>query len=122
MNTPMVEVAQYEHPTDYDLTIKKMLQPLGRKFNHFSVICANPRTIVLAGGYDCTKKRCSKESFELDLIANSWMQLPNLRVARYDHSSITIDSKVYVIAGYGGGKALDTIEILDLSPQPSIAW
>ena len=47
-------------------------------------------------------------------------------MARYNHASITLESVVYVVAGFGGKKRLDTIEMLSMAPQarsdPDYKW
>ena len=48
-------------------------------------------------------------------MTDDWVELPELTVARYAHSSVTIDKVVYVIAGTAAGEHLNSIEWLSLA-------
>ena len=50
---------------------------------------------------------------QFDPQTNTWTALPNLRVARYSHSLVNMDGRLYVIGGYSKVQLLSSVERYD---------
>ena len=75
-----------------------LLSKLIRLTIHFSQIHRYstvdlPDSVVFIGGY-------STENIMAKFNENGWSRLPDLKLGRYDHGSIQIDSKTFVIGGW----------------------
>ena len=73
-------------------------------------------SIVLTGGRD-NDCEPTAQTFLLDVQTGQWEQMssiPNLTVARYNHSSMTLGKQAYVACGMGGlfRKSLSSVEML----------
>ena len=102
-------IANFMHP---DGLTTQQLPHLGNQERlwSFALACINKTTIILTGGSGKDYKG-KNDCFGFNAADGIWCEteLPGLQVARYQHSSCSIGSYVYVICGYSTG-FLNSIE------------
>ena len=80
------------------------------ELHSFAVASLTASTIILTGGKigSTYQKKC----LALDVLHDRWysQELPDLVQARRNHGNCCIGNYVYVIAGFGDGDWLKTIE------------
>ncbi len=85
----------------------------GRKYG-FSSACMTGDGILVTGGF--LNRKYVKQCWKITLPMLSWATMPDLNVARSDHATVCVGSKVYVLGGEIGPictKPLSSIEYLD---------
>jgi len=111
-----VRVFKYTYPQEPALTRKTELQPLpqGEGLGSFSVTSMENSRIILTGGYK--SGTFQSKVYVFDLETERWLEqepLPDLREARWWHSSCSVGKVIYVYGGVGDGGYLSTAEVLD---------
>ena len=77
--------------------------------------------IYITGGNPKDLNKPSDRCLRLDIRNGEQVELPSLINARFDHSSIILNSKLYVMGGIVGfGKRLGSIECFDL--KKNFGW
>lgn len=95
---------------------RRSLPPMpGPGKSGFGVVVLNGKLLVMAGysSLDETAS-ASEEVYQYDCCLNSWRQLSNMNVARYDFACAEVNGLVYAVGGYGAnGDSLSSAEVYD---------
>ena len=92
--------------------------PLPKERSGFAAITIDNQHLLVVGGeavkdgWGSYSSRCCV----YDTKTREWSDGPQLKIRRGSHTCVFATNKVYALGGWGGGKrALDSIEVLDLS-------
>jgi len=82
--------------------------------NGYKVIDLDGGFIVLGGEFDLGKSNWNSSVLKYCSMEDAWTSLTPLENSRRHHSLVRIESKIYLIGGYGKHrKILNTVEVLD---------
>lgn len=70
--------------------------------------------MVLTGGLDLGNFNVTTSTLQYNTKNGSFSPLPNLNIARCDHSSLSFVNRLYVVAGKTKSTLLKSIEFLDI--------
>ena len=91
------------------------IEPYGKlpvEVFQFALASLTDNLIVLTGGcYQESPTETSPQACIFDLRTKRWQNLPDLNHARFNHSSMAVGGKVYVIGGALKGDFLDQLNI-----------
>ena len=75
-----------------------------------SSACMTEVSIVIIGGYS---NGSSRQIWQFTFPTMKWNALPDLNVARFNHATVCVGNQIYVLGGFNGGRALQSVEYLD---------
>lgn len=86
--------------------------------NEFACVVAAGKLYVIGGqGMRNGGPRCTNLTAVLDLATHTWSQGPLLPTARESQAVLVDDNFIVVPGGYDGTKAVDTVEVLNVTEQ-----